>query len=244
MNPPRFCWSFDPDIQPKKVLPSDRKFRLRIAQNPELCDPIVDVTTSLNFYNALPELTSEGPWFWQVTYDPETANQVHSRVRSFDLAPDATVWDRTVLTCAVDRIKGHPHIIFTSDNIAALRALREENEECAEIARQAITLADETLQMPWFLNFPETDTELGWFTFDAYSQYLHNMAFAFLLTQDKKYLAAKSRLVILASYPPGGHASPEGISPAHKFSTKIIEHLGVAFVTNLQPSRANHTMWF
>ena len=227
VNPPRFCWPFDSHIQPKTT-PPDRKFRLRIARTPGLSDPIVDVTTSYNFYNALPELTGGGRCFWQVIYDPETANEVHSKVRSFTIASDATEWDRTILNGITGRIKGHPHIIFTPDNIETLRSLQDKNEECGEIARQAIALADKTLQEDWFLNFPKTDTELGWFTFDAYSQYLHNLAFVYLLTQDKKYLAAKSRLITLAAYPRGGHASPEKIGPAHKFSTKIIEHLGVA----------------
>lgn len=231
VNPPRFCWPFDPNVQPQGMLPFDRTFRLRIARNPEFDDPVVEVTTSLNFYNALPELAGSGPWFWQVTYDPETANEVNSIVRSFDLAPDATAWDRTVLMGVVDRLKGHPHVIFTPENIEALRALQEEHAECGEIARQAIKVADETLDAPWFLNFPKVDTQKkeGWFAFAGYSQYLHNLAFAFLLTRNEKYLAVKDRLLALASYPPGGYASPEGIGPAHKFSTKIIEHLGVAF---------------
>jgi len=232
LSPPRFSWPCDPEVIPPGPIPAGRKFRLHIGTEPGLGDPFVETPeTPYNFYNALPVLSGARRWYWQVTYDPETPHEQKSRVRSFELTPDAVDWDRTVVANLGPRLSGHPRIIFTPENTAGLLSLRQKDAECAEIARQAIQLADETLGSDWFRDFPPSDTDeaICPFVFAQYAQYLHNLAFAFMLTGDEKYLAAKERLVALASYPPGGKASPEGVGAANKFSTKITEHLGVAF---------------
>ena len=41
---------------------------------------------------------------------------------------------------------------------------------------------------------------------------LVSVAFAYLLTSDEKYAGFKERFLTIASYPPGGYASPEGAS--------------------------------
>lgn len=232
LNPPRFSWPYDPETIPRDPLPAGRQFQLRIGHRPGLQDPLVTVeSTPYNFYNALPVLRGSRTWYWQVTYDPGTANEHQSRVRSFELAPDAVPWDRTVIAELDARLRGHPRMIFTPENREALRALREQDPECRAIARQAIALADETLEADWFRNFPETDADetLCIFAYAEYAQWLQNMVFAFLLTDDRKYLIARERLLCLAAYEPGGYASPEGSGHGHKFSTKITEHLGISF---------------
>ncbi len=160
VNPPRFSWPYDPEVIPRGPLPAGRRFRLCIGSTPGLEDPVVEVgETPYNFYNALPVLTGGRRWYWQVTYDPGTPEERVSRVRSFELATDAVAWDRTVIEQVESHLCGHPRVIFTPENREALLGLREQDAECAEIARQAIQLADETLQADWFLNFPETDTD-------------------------------------------------------------------------------------
>ena len=187
--------------------------------------------TPYNFYNALPPLSGASRWFWQVTYNPGTAEEERSRVRAFDLTTDAVTWDRTLIRRAGECLRGHPRVIFTPENRAALLALRQEDTECRTIADQAIRLADETLSAPWFFGFPLTDTsaELGEFPIAEFSQYLQNVAFAWMLTGDDRYLAVKEPLLRLARYAPGGYASPEGIGHGHKFGTKITEHLAISF---------------
>ncbi|MCZ6636433.1 MAG: DUF4962 domain-containing protein [bacterium] len=232
LNAPRFCWPFDPEGIPQGPLSPKRRFNLLIGRTAELDDPEVVVEeTPYNFYNALPVLSGSGRWFWQVVYDPGTPDARKSRVRSFELAPDAVAWDRTVIEEIEGRLCGHPRIIFTPGNRYGLLSLKENDEECAEIARQAVALAEADLEADWFVNFPDTDTDdrFAYFAHSRWAQRLHNMAFAYMLTEDGKFLAAKDRLRTLAAYEPGGYASPEGIGKAHKFSTKITEHLGVAF---------------
>ncbi len=238
VNPPRFSWPFDPNIIPQGPLSASRRFRLRIGRTPDLKDPVVDVKqTPYNFYNALPVLTGARKWFWQVTYDVGTSREHESAVRSFELSSDATSWDRTAIAQA---ICGHPRIIFTPENIEALRELQDKDVACAEIARQALRLADETLQADWFADFPESDASAGSATTDLgahasphiypeCAQFLANMAFAYLLTCDEKYLAVKDRLLTMARYQPGGYSSPEGFADGSKFCTKITEFMGVCF---------------
>lgn len=94
-------------------------------------------------------------------------------------------------------------------------------------------LADETLQADWFVNFPETDSDTGPlafpFIYPEYAQLLTNMAFAYMLTEDEKYLAMKDRLLTMARYQPNGCSSPEGFPNGEKFCTKITEFMGVCF---------------
>ena len=89
----------------------------------------------------------------------------------------------------------------------------------------AIRLADETLTTDWFVNFPETDSDTGPFAFPfiypEYAQLLPNMAFAYMLMEDEKYLAMKERLLTMARYQPNGCSSPEGFPSGEKFCTKI-----------------------
>lgn len=231
VNPPRFSWPFDPAIIPQGSLPIERRFRLRIGRTPDLRDPVVDVKqTPYNFYNALPVLKGARKWFWQVTYDAGTPHERESEVRSFELAPDAVAWDRTAIE---QLVSGHPRIIFTSENLQDLRELQDKDLECAEIARQAIRLADETLKADWFVNFPATDADAGPlafpFIYPEYAQLLTNMAFAYMLTGDEKYLAMKDRLLTMARYQPNGFSSPEGFPNGEKFNTKITEFMGVCF---------------
>ena len=231
VNPPRFSWPFDPAIIPQGPLPIERRFRLRIGSTPDLRDPVVDVKqTPYNFYNALPVLKGARKWFWQVTYDAGTPYERESEVRGFELAPDAVAWDRTAIE---QMVHGHPRIIFTPENLQDLRELQDKDLECGEIARQAIRLADETLKADWFVNFPETDADVGPFAFPfiypEYAQLLTNMAFAYMLTGDEKYLAMKDRLLTMARYQPNGCSSPEGFPNGEKFCTKITEFMGVCF---------------
>ena len=231
VNPPRLSWPFDPNIIPQGPLPAGRRFRLLIGRTPELKDPVVDVKrTPYNFYNALPVLRPGREWFWRVIYDVGTADEQASAVRRFELSADAVAWDRTAIERAVS---GHPRIIFTPENLHALREFQDGDVECAEIARQAIRLADETLKADWFVDFPASDAAVGPFAFPyiypEYAQLLANMAFAYMLTGDEKYLGMKSRLLTMARYEPGGYSSPEGFGKGEKFCTKITEFMGVCF---------------
>ena len=233
LNPPRFCWPFSPQVIPAGKLSPHSRFSLRVGATPALDRPIIAVDNiSYNFYNALPSLPHAGHWFWQIIYYSGQRQTSKSQIRSFELTPDAVAWDRSGWQKEqLDvRLSRHPRIIFTPENRSDLLALRANDPESNRIAQQAVALAKADLQSDWFINFPANDNDRSaYFSFSRWSQRLHNMAFAYILTQDGKFLAVTDRLRQLAGYPPGGYASPEGIGSAHKFSTKITEHLGVAF---------------
>ena len=107
LNPPRMSWPYRPDW-PKNFGDAMHMFTLQISPNPDCSNPIVNVETECNFYNTIPALEPTRTWYWRVGYDAGTAAETWSEVRSFRIADDATVWDRSALAPENLRVPGHP----------------------------------------------------------------------------------------------------------------------------------------
>ena len=233
LNPPRMSWSYAPEIDPKiREFPGDRVFALEISANPDMSDPEVVVErTPLNFYNALPALEGAAKWYWRVCYDPGTDDEVWSDVRSFTLAEDAVAWDRSKLADPGALLRPHPRMVFGTDSLDDILALRETNQRSAELAEYIIAEADRIVKADWYLQFPENDSDKNKNT--DYMDMCRSMVFtmfAHMLTGDEKYAGYRERFLRVASWPKGGYASPEGTSGVKfKWSSHLTEYLGLFY---------------
>ncbi len=230
LNPPRMSWPYASEIDPAvKSFPGDRVFTLEISANPDMSDPQVVVErTPLNFYNALPALEGGAKWYWRVCYDPGTDGEVWSDVRSFTLADDATVWDRSALQDLRSLLRPHPRMVFTSDSLADILVLRETNERSAELADFIIAGADSHLVADWYVDFPQDDSDKS----TSYMQMCRKLVFvmfAHILTGDEKYSGYRERFLQVASWPKGGYASPEKAGAIGKWSSHLNEYLGLFY---------------
>ncbi len=233
VNPPRFSWPYNPGT----VVPSDHKaehtFTLQISRRADMSQLAVNVeATPYNFYNALPVLEGSYHWFWRVGYDVGTERERWTRLRTFAIAQDAIGWDRTILADLAPHLQSHPRIIFTPENLAELRGLKDRDEESARIYEACLQNADAVTKKPWFKDMPEADPiggEYDCVAFRDMARDLQVMALAYMLSGDEKYLACKGPLLTLASYPPGGASSPEGLGESRKWATKVTMHMGLCF---------------
>jgi hypothetical protein len=230
LNPPRMSWPYAPVIDPMGgKLPGDRVFTLQISANPDMSDPeVVIESTPINFYNFLPALEGGAKWYWRVCYDPGTDDEVWSDVRSFTLADDATVWDRSGLRDLRSLLRPHPRMIFTADSLDDILALRETDARSAELAEYVIAEADRVIEADWYLQFPEDDSDKS----ASYMNMCRGMVFAMfahILTGDEKYAGYRERFLRVASWPKGGYASPEGAGAVGKWSSHVSEYLGLFY---------------
>lgn len=137
LNPPIFRWIYDED--PTTIgYPNTRvrTFRLRVSKTSDLASPIVDVTTSNNFYNFLPAFTNAdgstyvANLYWGVTYLSNAVTISNGTVHTFQIAPSATMWDRSKLA-DVDYVKSvttnHPHVFFWETNRDAMVTFLKTN---------------------------------------------------------------------------------------------------------------------
>lgn len=237
LNPPRFSWPYEPTIMltggdSAKFLPV-RHYRFQLSIDSTFDSTLVDIpATPFNFYNTLAPLPSGKKIYWRVGYyDPDRREELDwSRVRSFAVTEEATVWDRSNMVTPAFVSADHPRIIYTKENIEALRKLRHKHPFSREIYEKVLAEADADLEAAWFKSFPRADTipekqlrELlpdipPWLDPDGGDapylimiERLMNMAFAFVLTGEEKYLDVAPRLVTVAEYAPGGQTSPEGL---------------------------------
>jgi len=228
LNPPRFSWPYVPEI----VLKSGRTdanmlFTLRISKRKDCAHPEVEVKdTPYNFYNFLPPLDDGRTWYWRVGYKAGKQPVRWSAVRSFTLADDAVVWDRSRFGETLDAVHGHPRILFNRANRAAVLGIRTRNEYSDVLAKKIINEANATLKKQWYRRFPKTDKKP--MVYMSYSAAMVNVGFAYMLTGDEKYAGVKDRLVTMASWPKGGYSSPEGLV-AHKWNTHLTEHMGMLY---------------
>ena len=241
VNPPRFSWPYVPEhIAPESPMPRTI-FALQISRSANFANLEVDVSGfAYNFYNALPSLKGRGPWHWRVGYQPPEGGKVQwSAVRTFTIAPDAVEWDRTIINRMGEYLKGHPRILFTRETWPQIRKLRDTDEISAEVFAHIIRSADGAMERSWWDEFPEDDQQRfrgGTTKFEGSKVYaqigsgLLTVAFAHKLTGDPKYAGAKERLLKLASWAPGGFASPEGLGKVDaKNTTAITTQLGLYF---------------
>ncbi|MFQ5808400.1 MAG: heparinase II/III family protein, partial [Armatimonadota bacterium] len=233
VNPPRFSWPYNPGT----VVPADHKaehsFTLQVSRRADMSELAVDVAaTPYNFYNALPVLEGSYHWFWRVGYDVGTERERWSGLRTFAIAQDAVEWDRTIISDLAPRLQSHPRIVFTPENIAELRSLKDRDAESARIYEACLSAADAAMKKSWFTDMPKSDPLGGEYDCTAFrdiARDLHIVALAYVLSGDRKYLACKGPLLTLASYPPGGASSPEGLGESRKWATMVTPYMGLCF---------------
>ncbi len=205
VNPPRFSWPYEPGIVAPSGYERNHLFTLQIARRPDMAPEniLFEAETPLNFLNAIPPLRGGRYLYWRVGWDVGTNAEQWSRVRCFIIEPWTPQWDRSVIATVGERLHGHPRIGFTPDNLEALRAMAPTGERWERIHDVCLASAGMASDMM-------------------------AMAMAWQLTGDEQYLAVREPLVKLASYPPGGVSSPEGLT-ASKWGTRITMDMGLAY---------------
>lgn len=211
VNPPRISWPYSP-VWPQQTPDTLHTFTLQIASDSAFKNSIVDVTTEINFYNAIPALKGAKKWYWRVGYDMNTDQGKWSAIRSFTLSDDVVLWDRSAMAKPDFATLGHPRILFTKDNVDDIRALAKNNADSRAALDWMKARADEIMQKDWWVNFPKTDREEEpKEEFYQIAGDLTLVCFVWRMTQDDRYAGVKERALIWAGYPPGGRASPEGL---------------------------------
>jgi hypothetical protein len=224
-------WPYWPDW-PNDWSDAAHTFTLQISSKPDCSAPVVNVTSPLNFYNALPALKGAGKWYWRVGYDVGADEEKWSDVRSFGIAEDAVVWDRAALAEPDLAERGHPRILFTKDSLAEIRSLAQTNAESRAAMQWMREEADTVLAKAWWGDFPETDRVPGEPEQEFYriAGDLALVAFVWRMTGDDKYSGVIERAVTWASYAPRGRASPEGLGgDGNEDATQGNEFLALLF---------------
>lgn len=230
LNPPRFSWPYVPGIFPGEngAYPVNQRFTLQIANRPHFHEPVVEVQdTPFNFYNALPVLRGSEKWYWRVGYNVATDREEWSEVLSFNIAPDATEWDRSALADPARHLRGHPRILWNAESWPEIKRLQDTDPVSREVAAKAIQAADRDLGAGWYKNFPKDDKQQ--LNYMQMCKGLVRLGFAYLLTDDPKYLGFKERLLRMASWPKGGYASPEGAGATDKWESHLTEYFGLLY---------------
>ncbi len=254
VNPPRFRWAYVPNMREVMLAdpgPRDLQvlynFRFQIADEPTFKKPIVNVDTEFNCYNELAPLPEGKTYYWRIGYmcqvfapngvadaataqiKLETEPGEWSVVRSFDIAAGTPKWDRSALKNP--KFGPHPRMPFAKDQIETLRELIKNDPQTKAIFKESIALpAEEILEHPQWNNWPETDTD------DRVSKYffvgrnLMQAAMVYKITGDPKYKNAVDIFATIATYPPGGRSSPEGMGgDKSEDSTSLTEYLALAY---------------
>ncbi len=230
LNPPRFRWRYHPEGNRGGLF----MFIFQISTTPGFDKPVVNVTTPFNFYNSIAPLDGTGTFYWRVGYiegdNAEGKTPFHwSPVRSFRIADNARVWDRSLIAHPDFSDKPHPRILLSEKNLPKLRFLAETDSTTKEILIRIRSIANETLNREWYLNFPETDKEKAPELFYRMAHSLCYVAFMYRLTGEEKYASVKSRALTFASYPKGGRASPEPMGESSEDSTQNTEFLALLY---------------
>ena len=243
LNPPRMSWPYIPDW-PRSWSRAQHMFQLQISADPGCKDPVVDVTTPVNFYNTIPALRTSargkqsgkptevaGTWYWRVGYDIGTERETWSQVRSFTIAADAQVWDRAALARPQLAERGHPRICFNAENLDQVRRLADTDAGSRAALDYMRSQADRIIRTAWWERFPTSDTAAE--PKQDFYKIAHDLAmvcFVWRMTGDDKYAGVKERAVTWASYPPGGRASPEGLGgDGNEDATQGNEFLALLF---------------
>ncbi len=230
LNPPRMSWFYNADA-PEDFGDALHVFTFQIAGNPQFNEPVVDVVTPFNFYNTIPALDPDSTWFWRVGYDVGTDAERWSETRSFTIAPDAAVWDRSALAELDIEALGHPRVLLDPDRMDEIRALAETDPGSRDSLEFMIDRADSVLEQPWWEDFPATDRaddpEQHFFVI---ADRLATVAFVYRVTGDERYSGVIDRAVTFAGYPPGGRASPEHLGgDVSENANKTNEFLALLF---------------
>ncbi len=238
LNPPRFSWPYHPAIVGGG---EDHTFTLQISPRADMSKLTVEVKEiPYNFYNALPVLEGRYHWFWRVGWDVGTEGERWGEVREFTIQPGAEEWDRSALGDVGALLQGHPRIGFTPENIEQVRAVRDQGGHSERLYGACLARADKYMGEEWFGAMPDEDPivpmdqqyEKGRYTcthFRNMGRKLQIIAMAYMLSGDEKYLALREPLLKLASYPPGGESSPEGLGSKRKWATLVTMYMGLCY---------------
>lgn len=226
LNPPRMSWRYGATDWTAGI----HIFTLQIDDSPDISSPVVDVVTPYNFYNTLPALNGDGPWYWRVGYDVGSTSETWSEIRSFTIAPDAVEWDREGLAYPDFAGIGHPRILFTSDSLEEIRSLASSHPASQDALDDMVNDADDILGEQWWSDFPSTDTNASTEPYYQIARGLALVAFVYVLTEDPRYEGVVQRAVTYASWPRGGYSSPEGAGgDSSEDSTQANEYLALLF---------------
>ena len=237
LNPPRFRWFYNPDPS-EETTSLVFSFRFQISRDPEFADLIVDVETPYNFYNTIAPLTGSDTYYWRVEYRPEDSSnpKTWSEVRSFSVADDAQVWDRTSMARPDFSGVGHPRLLFTEESLPRLRELVETHEESRAIfERMKRHVEEDVFTAAWWNKLPASDRD--WAFDQRYYEVGHDLAvvaFVYVITDDPKYADVIPQAVTIARHPIGGPASPEGAQGEYSYyanedATQLTEFLALLY---------------
>ncbi len=232
LNPPRFSWPYVQTIIPRRTsVAADQLFTLQISGTSDFGEPYVEVKdTDCNFYSFLPELKGSRTWYWRVGYCVGTGRKKWSEVRRFTIDSKAVVWDRSETLDVLDRLKGHPRILFRADNRDAVLGVRNDDSYSEKLATTIIGRADSTIRSKRYRDFPEDDSRDIQYGAGGIGRELVYVAYAYLLTGDEKYAGFKERFLTMASWPKGGWSAPEGANPDNdKWETHLTGYLGLFY---------------
>jgi hypothetical protein len=234
VNPPRMSWPYLPQVIPQQRVIPATEFTLQFSRSGDFSRPDFERVTQYNFENALPVM-EPGEWRWRVGYAVGTAEEQWSVARRFTVGPDAVRWDRTVIDRAAERLAAlaRPRLAPGDGDFAAWRQRLEADPDGAVWLRSLIQQAERATRQRWWRDFPTTDVA-GQSAYDE--QQFANMArdlaaaaFAWRLTGDERFAAARDHAVALARFPQGGLASPEYHGAPRKWPTQITEMLAVCY---------------
>ncbi|MFO7947498.1 MAG: DUF4962 domain-containing protein [Armatimonadota bacterium] len=230
MNPPRMSWGYVPEVVVDEHVPVNT-FTLQLSKTGNFDAPDLQIQdTPYNFYNALPVL-EDTQWHWRVGYNVGTDREEWSEVRTFTFIEDAVEWDRTIINMAAQILGGrsHPRLAPPGGDWQAWAEELREDEQYAEWLDQIIQRADATTGRDWWNDFPKTDKkdETG-LTGNDWSKIvweLAQVALAYRITGDEKYLPGKDLVLKLSAFEKGGQSSPEYHADVRKWPTKINSYL-------------------
>ncbi|MEI6603893.1 MAG: hypothetical protein WCP35_01190 [Verrucomicrobiota bacterium] len=141
INPPRFSWCYTPTARNTYSDQSVKQFQFQVANEPTFANPVINLTTDVNFYNTLAPFSGSKVWYWRVRYitpfgtlstNDGTQRQIElldgwSDVRKFTIADNATAWNRSMLAdeAYLASKASHPHVLFNASNREAMHAYLE-----------------------------------------------------------------------------------------------------------------------
>jgi len=229
LNPPRFRWRYHPDGDKGGNI----TFLFQVAATPGFDRPIISITTPFNFYNTIALFEGVGPFFWRVGYiegvDPASEPFHWSASRSFSIASDAEVWDRSMLAMPEFSNKPHPRILLTADVLEKLQDKIVTDPVTKKMYEHIRETADETLALDWYRNFPKTDENEAPELYYRMASKLCYVAFMYRVSGEDKYKSVVERAVTFASYKKGHRSSPEPMGESNEDSTQNTEFLALLY---------------
>jgi hypothetical protein len=246
-------------LEVERPAPGGNKWTLQIATDRSFQEVVFEEHDCLyNFYNAIPPLEDANRFYWRVQEHTTDGKQRWSTARSFSIASDAQIWDRSQLLNKSLWPRSHPRILWNQDSWKEIKQLKDNDPFSTEIFDQIIGTAEATLRQSWWKNFPRTDSDPSLSYFEI-SKNVLLVGLAHKLTGENRYRGHKERMLQIASWEPGsGYSSPEGMPPTRqKWSTHLNEELALYydwFYHDLSSSeraifigslrwRLKHTLW-